>query len=77
VRCVGPCDSAAPVPGAPPAVLDADIAATGVALGAAANKTVTPDTVERLNGLLGVSTASDPNWESTTAPSIVGVANQP
>jgi hypothetical protein len=52
--------------GAPAAVLSADIVATGIALGAAVNKTVMPETVDRLNGLLGVSTASDPNWEATT-----------
>jgi hypothetical protein len=33
--------------------------------------------VDQLNGLLGVSTASDPNWESTTSPDIVAVANGP
>ena len=44
--------------GASPAVLSADIVAVGDALGAAANKTVTPETVDRLNGLLGVSTDS-------------------
>jgi hypothetical protein len=63
--------------GASPAVLDADIVAVGDALGAAANKTVTPETVDRLNGLLGVSTDSDPNWDTTTAPSVVNVANEP
>jgi hypothetical protein len=62
--------------GASPAVLDADIVAVGDALGAAANKTVTPETVDRLNGLLGVSTVSDPNWDTTTAPSVVSVANE-
>jgi hypothetical protein len=51
---------------------------TGAALGAAANKTVmTPGTVDQLNDLLGVSTASDPNWDSTTAPDIAGIANAP
>ena len=39
-----------------------------------ANKTVTTATLGRLNGLPGVSTASDPNWESTTSPYIVAVA---
>ena len=62
--------------GASPAVLGADIVAVGDALGAAANKTVTPETVDRLNGLLGVSTDSDPNWDTTTAPSVVNVANE-
>jgi len=61
--------------GAGPTVLSADITATGIALGAAANKTVTAETVDQLNGLLGVSTASDPNWESTTSPDIVAAAN--
>jgi hypothetical protein len=63
--------------GASPGVLNADIVAVGDALGAAANKTLTTDTVDRLNGLLGVSTVSDPNWETTTAPSVVSVANEP
>ena len=63
--------------GAGPAVLDADIVAVGDALGTATNKTVTPETVDRLNGLLGVSTDSDPNWDTTTAPSVVSVANEP
>jgi len=63
--------------GASPGVLNADIVAVGDTLGAAANKTLTTDTVDRLNGLLGVSTVSDPNWETTTAPSVVSVANEP
>jgi hypothetical protein len=63
--------------GAPPAVLSADITATGIALGAAANKTVTTENVDQLNGLLGVSTASDPNWDSSTSPGIAAVANGP
>jgi hypothetical protein len=63
--------------GAPPGVLNDDIAAVGATLGDAANKTLTTRTVDRVNGLLGVSTASDPNWESSTAPSIVDIANEP
>jgi len=63
--------------GARPAVLSADITATGIALAAAANKTVTTEAVDQLNGLLGVSTVSDPNWESRTSPDIVAVANGP
>jgi hypothetical protein len=55
-------------------LLDADIAAVGDALGAAANKTVTPSTVDRLNDLLGISTDSDLNWDATK-DSIVSEAN--
>jgi hypothetical protein len=33
--------------------------------------------MDQLNDLLGVSTASDPNWDSTTAPDIAGIANTP
>jgi hypothetical protein len=60
--------------GATPAVLSADIAVTGIALGAAANKVVTTATVDQLNGVLGISTASDPNSESTASPDIVAAA---
>jgi hypothetical protein len=63
--------------GARSAVLSADITATGIALAAAANKTVTTEAVDQLNDLRGASTASDPNWESRTSPGIVAVANGP
>jgi hypothetical protein len=55
--------------------LSADITDISSALAAAANKTLSTDGLNQLNGLLGESTTVDPNWDSTTAPDIVDQAN--
>jgi len=55
--------------------LPADITDMALALAAASNKTLTVDTLDDLNGLLGQSTAFDAAWEGTTAPDIVDQAN--
>ena len=65
VLCGGPC--AADLPD--------DIHNMALALAAASNKTLTVDTVDDLNDLLGQSTAFDSAWDSATAPDIVDQAN--
>jgi hypothetical protein len=58
-----PCDSSAIL----------DLAAK---LAAASNKTLTTDTLNALDSLLGENpAATDPNWDSTTAPNIVTTAD--
>jgi hypothetical protein len=61
--------------GASPSTLNADIVTVGDALGVAANQRVTLSTLNRLDSLLGLSTASDPNWEAATGPRILRIAN--